>query len=88
MISYLCICNIYIYISGPAKPDKLVFHYMPCKTTNLQPKDAFKEQAKTRNFEALKLPISIVSADDIPYVRLNLCRGLCGSTHEIVNVKR
>ncbi|VDK68388.1 unnamed protein product [Litomosoides sigmodontis] len=54
-------------LPGPAKSDKLVFHYYACQPNDLEPKEVFKINSQKLP-EMLKLPINIISADDIPKI--------------------
>lgn len=65
--------NIYVkcgqFFAGPAKSDKLVFHYFACQPNDLEPKEVFKVNSQKLP-EMLKLPINIISAEDVPKVKL------------------
>ncbi|VDM96624.1 unnamed protein product [Thelazia callipaeda] len=54
-------------LPGPAKSDKLVFHYFFCKPNDLEPKEVFKSNAQ-KSPEILKLPINIISFEDAPKI--------------------
>ncbi|VDO30805.1 unnamed protein product [Brugia timori] len=64
-------------LPGPAKSDKLVFHYFVCEPNDLEPKEIFKINSQ-RSPEMLKMPINIISAEDVPKVRLK---------HELLHFK-
>lgn len=55
--------------TGPSKCDKLVFHYFVCEPKDSEPKEIFKLNSQ-KSPEMLKLPINIISADDVPKVSL------------------
>ncbi|CAG9532742.1 unnamed protein product [Cercopithifilaria johnstoni] len=54
-------------LPGPAKSDKLVFHYLICEPNDLEPKEVFKINSQ-KSPEMLKLPIKIISAEDVPKI--------------------
>ncbi|VDM09462.1 unnamed protein product [Wuchereria bancrofti] len=54
-------------LPGPAKFDKLVFHYFVCEPNDLEPKEVFKINSQ-RSPEMLKMPINIISAEDVPKI--------------------
>uniref|UniRef100_A0A0R3S3P9 Major sperm protein n=1 Tax=Elaeophora elaphi TaxID=1147741 RepID=A0A0R3S3P9_9BILA len=56
-------------LPGPPKSDKLVFHYFSCESNDSEPKEVFKINSQ-RSPEMLKLPINIISAEDVPKVKL------------------
>ncbi|EFO22885.1 MSP domain-containing protein [Loa loa] len=54
-------------LPGPAKSDKLVFHYFVCEPSDLEPKEVFKINSQ-KSPEMLKMPINIISAEDVPKI--------------------
>lgn len=60
---------MYIFFAGPAKPDKLVFHYLVCNPNDSEPKEIFKANSQ-KSPEVLKMPVNIISAEDVPKVKL------------------
>ncbi|KAL3994743.1 MSP (Major sperm protein) domain family protein [Acanthocheilonema viteae] len=54
-------------LPGPVKSDKLVFHYFVCEPNDSEPKEVFKINSQ-KSPEMLKLPINIISAEDVPKI--------------------
>ncbi|KAM3719342.1 Sperm-specific class P protein [Dirofilaria immitis] len=58
---------VIIRLPGPAKSDKLVFHYFVCEPNDLEPKEVFKVNSQ-KPPEMLKMPVNIISAEDVPKI--------------------
>ncbi|VDK59603.1 unnamed protein product [Anisakis simplex] len=87
--NYHPVCPVYMFVEagscnnlvitrlpGPAKVDKLVFHYVTCNERDIDPKDVFKKKTKP---DAIKLPMDTITPDDVLQVHHPSFAEQCGS---------